>query len=251
MKQYEAVIRVMEESGGYATLGYLYSETLKVPDCNWKTKTPFASIRRIVQDERFFFKIKPGLWALKEWRERLPEELVPTEGQKKREVEKYNHTYFQGLLVEIGNLKNMETYVPPQDKNRKFLERKLGDLSTIEKIYTFGYDNITKRARTIDVIWFNNRKMPDSLFEVEYSTNFQNSLLKFVELQDFNSRMYIVSDVARKREFEGKIGLDAFLPIRDRVGFMDYDRLSVWHAKMWELVMVEGSIYKVFNRPNE
>ena len=57
----------------------------------------------------------------------------------------------------------------------------------MDKIHSFSHDNITRKAKTIDVIWFNNRKMPDSLFEVEYSTNFQNSLLKFVELQDFNS----------------------------------------------------------------
>ena len=162
MKQYEAVITVMKENGGYATLGHLYGCALKVHNCNWKTKTPFASIRRIVQDERFFFKIRPGLWALKEWRDRLPEELIPTEKQSKKETENYNHTYYQGLLVEIGNLKRMETYVPPQDKNRTFLERKLGDLSTMDKIHSFSHDNITRKAGTIDVIWFNNRKMPDS-----------------------------------------------------------------------------------------
>ena len=62
MKQYEQVIQVMRENGGFATLGFL-NHTLDVS--KWKTKTPFASIRRIVQVERFFFKIKPGLWALK------------------------------------------------------------------------------------------------------------------------------------------------------------------------------------------
>ena len=72
MKQYEAVIKVMESKGGYATLGSLYHEVLKIRECEWKTKTPFASIRRIVQDERFFFKIRPGLWALKTYREKLP-----------------------------------------------------------------------------------------------------------------------------------------------------------------------------------
>ncbi|MDA8325306.1 MAG: hypothetical protein M0033_03715, partial [Nitrospiraceae bacterium] len=65
MKQHEAVIKVMEDNGGYATLGLLYQGVPKIEECAWKTKTPFASIRRIVQDDRFFFKIKPGLWALK------------------------------------------------------------------------------------------------------------------------------------------------------------------------------------------
>ena len=61
MKQHEAVIKVMENNGGFSTLGFLYQNVLKIPDVEWKTKTPFASMRRIVQDERFFFKIKPGL----------------------------------------------------------------------------------------------------------------------------------------------------------------------------------------------
>lgn len=70
MKQYEAVIEIMEENGGFATLGFL-NQNVDVSD--WKTKTPFASIRRIVQDERFFFKIRPGLWALKAYKNKLPE----------------------------------------------------------------------------------------------------------------------------------------------------------------------------------
>jgi len=79
MKQHEAVIKVMEQNGGFATLGYLNQKVLKVSDVEWKTKTPFASIRRIVQDERFFFKIKPGLWALLSHKNKLPQDIFPTE----------------------------------------------------------------------------------------------------------------------------------------------------------------------------
>ena len=53
MKQHEAVIRVMKDYGGYATLGQLNQNVFRIKECEWKTKTPFASIRRIVQDERF------------------------------------------------------------------------------------------------------------------------------------------------------------------------------------------------------
>ena len=103
MKQYEAVIKVMEKNGGYATLGFLNQHVLKVDGCKWATKTPFASIRRIVQDERFFFKIQPGLWALKSQRDKLPPEIFPEKGQGKAKKEEYSHTYYQGLLVEVGN----------------------------------------------------------------------------------------------------------------------------------------------------
>jgi len=52
MKQYEAVIKVMEEKGGYATLGLLYQEVLNVPGVICKIKTPFASTCHIVQDDK-------------------------------------------------------------------------------------------------------------------------------------------------------------------------------------------------------
>lgn len=51
MKQYEQVIDVMRKRGGYATLGYLNQN---VDVSKWGTRTPYASIRRIVQDDRFF-----------------------------------------------------------------------------------------------------------------------------------------------------------------------------------------------------
>lgn len=52
MKQYEAVIETLDKLGGVATLGELNREVFKISDCEWKTKTPFASIRRIVQQTK-------------------------------------------------------------------------------------------------------------------------------------------------------------------------------------------------------
>jgi hypothetical protein len=103
MKQYEAVIKVMEENGGYATLSYLYEKVPKVPDVIWKTKTPFASIRRIVQDERFFSKIKPCLWALKSYKNKLPEEIISLikEDKEIKKEGKFTHYYYQELIVKI------------------------------------------------------------------------------------------------------------------------------------------------------
>lgn len=242
MKQHEAVIKTMEQNGGFATLGYLNQEVLKVPGVEWKTKTPFASIRRIVQDERFFFKIKPGLWALRSHRDKLPPEIFPTNIVSKSEQEVFNHSYYQGLLVEIGSLKKYETFVPGQDKNKKFLGKTLGEVSSQENFYQFGYDHIVRKAKTVDVCWFNVRKMPSVLFEVEHSTDIQNSLLKFVELQDYNANFFIVADMARKEEYLGKLGLNAFVPIKSRVQFMDYNKLSDWHTKTFEIVSVENNL---------
>jgi len=232
MKQYEQIINVMQENGGYATLGFLNQN---VDISIWNTKTPFATIRRIVQDERFFFKIKPGLWALKEFENIILNKFQIQNKIKTEDNDKFNHSYYQGLLIEIGNLKGFKTHVPAQDKNKKFLEKPLGEISNIDKMLDFSYPEIVNRAKTIDVIWFNDRKMPYSFFEVEHSTNIQNSLLKFRDLQDFYSSFYIVGSIKRKKEFENKINYGAFKIIQERVRFIDYDFVSNLHAKSFEL----------------
>lgn len=242
MKQHEAVIKVMRQNNGFATLGYLYQEVLKVPDVEWKTKTPFASIRRIVQDERFFFKIRPGLWALNSHKNKLPPEIFPTKDQSIKKQEEFNHTYYQGLLVEIGNLKRFQTFIPNQDKNKIYLGKRLCEITTVGELYKFAYDNILQKARTVDVTWFNTRKMPSMLFEVEHSTDIQSSLLKFLELQDFYVKFYVVADEVREREFEAKLSLSAFTPIQKRIQFMSYIQLSDWHTKTYEITSLENSL---------
>lgn len=235
MKQYEQVINVMRKNDGYATLGFL---NRNVDTSNWKTKTPYASIRRIVQNNRFFFKIKPGLWALNEYRDDILIKFSLHKQNSKEEKEAFTHSYFQGLLIEIGNFKGYITYVPPQDKNKLFLENRLKEITKTTTILDFTYANILNRAKTVDVIWFNERNMPNSFFEVEHSTDIQNSLLKFYDLQDFYSKFYIVSSKNRKREFENKITRNIFKEIQNRVNFINYEYISNLHTKATELLRI-------------
>lgn len=239
MKQHEAVIQVMQENGGYATLGYLYANVLQVPDVVWNTKTPFATMRRIVQDPKYFFKIRPGLWALKGWEKKIPFEIMAEGKTESKAHQEFDHTYYQGLLVEIGNVKKFQTFVPNQDKNRKYLASPLGAVATVKNIYPFTYPSILQRAQTIDVTWFNPRKMPNAFFEVEHSTDIYNSLLKFVDLQDFNAEFRIVADKARQREFDTKLAFAAFEPILRRVKFYSYDYVSELHSKTFEMAELE------------
>src|SRR4030042_2579017 len=242
MKQHEAVIKVMEENGGYATLGYLNQNVLKVENCEWKTKTPFASIRRIVQDERYFFNIRPGLWALKSFKNKLPSHIFAPLDQPDEKQLEYTHSYFQGLLVEIGNLKEYKTFVPKQDKNKIYLNKKLSEITTISDIYEFSYEYIVRKAKTIDVIWFNERSMPTSFFEIEHSTNISDSLLKFVELQDFYTNLWVIADEVRRREFVAKLSLQAFSPIRGRVDFRSYDKVAGLHSHLCALKIIETKL---------
>ena len=225
----------MEKLGGIATLGQLNQEVMKISDCEWKTKTPFASIRRIVQQTNGIYKIKPGLWALESHRKDLESKgfLVETEKNKNsEEIKQFNHYYYQGLLLNIGNLRGKNTFVPNQDKNRYFTNETLGQIRTLQELPKFSYETLIQRSSTIDVIWFNKRNMPDSFFEVEHSTDIQNSLLKFDDLIDFSARMYIVADLARKDEYEKKIKYSAFTELvqNNRVRFLSYNELEKYYT---------------------
>lgn len=230
MKQNQAVILALEKLGGIATLGQLNQETMQIKDVVWKSKTPFANIRRIVQLDKAIYKIKPGLYGLLKYKNRNEANgfIVETDKNKNsKEVVDFNHSYYQGLLIIIGNLKGMNTFVPNQDKNKKFIDKSLGELRTLNIIPPFSYTNFVQRSATIDVIWFNDRNMPHSFFEVEHSTDIQNSLLKFNDLQDFYSRMVIVADIIRKEEYNSKIKYSSFknLAKNERIAFCDYNSL--------------------------
>ncbi len=231
MKQYEAVIETLDKLGGVATLAELNKEVFKIKDCEWKTKTPFASIRRIVQLTKGIYKIKPGLYGLEKYRKQIEDKGILVETEKNKDsdaVRTFNHTYYQGILLIIGKYRDMRTFIPNQDKNKRFYDgQRLQELSTLDELPPYSYPQTIKRSSTIDTIWFNKRDMPHSFFEIEHSTDIQNSLLKFNDLQDFYVRMAIVADIKRKPEFEAKMSFHAFddLRLNKRVSFLSYDAL--------------------------
>ena len=145
MKQKYYVIDAMRANGGYATLQQL---NMLVDFSTWKTKTPEASIRRIVQENDEFFRIQPGLWALREYENEVNNKFNIIKSNVES-VSQFTHSYYQGIIVEIGNIKKLGTYVPPQDKNKLFLEKKLSDIITVHDIYKFTYDDIIRNEKCL------------------------------------------------------------------------------------------------------
>ena len=104
-------------------------------------------------------------------------------------------------------------------------------MDTIE-LPDFTYEELKRKARTVDVVWFNERKMPSAFYEVEHTTDIKNSLSKFYELQDFHAGFYIVADSCRKEEFEDKIHVSMFDSIQSRVSFLDYQRVAIMYESL-------------------
>jgi len=231
MTQAQAVIETIDKLGGIATLNQINQHIFEIEDCVWKTKTPFASVRRIVQQTAGIYKIKPGLYALETYRKQLEQDGIMVQTEKNKETEEvkaFNHSYYQGLLLEIGKMRHLDTFVPNQDKNKKFIKTPLGEIRTLQVIPQYSYSDLVERSSTIDVIWFNNHKMPHSFYEIEHTTDIQNSLLKFNDLKDFSARMVIVADEKRYAEFDSKMNYAAFNTLREnkRVAFLSYESLD-------------------------
>ena len=220
------VIDALSRQGNVATLTQLYYAT---DISSWKTKTPFASIRRILQTNAEFFKIQPGLWGLSDYKKEILEKFSIKNNRISGSNE-FTHTYYQGIIAEIGNSRNFKTFVPAQDKNRLFVNRKLSEVATTDKC-DFTYPEIVRFAKTVDVIWFNERNLPNSFFEVEHSTDFKNSINKFYELQDFRAKFWIAGKEERRRQFEDVINASIYCPIKKLVSFVDYENLVKQYEK--------------------
>ena len=242
MKQPAQVIVALERLGGCATLKHLYEETFSGNAPTWETKTPFASIRRIVQQSHAIKKLKPGLYCLKENYDKFAYLATdaPSAGKNKPD----QHGYYQGLLLELGRMRGYGTYVPAQDRKRFARPggKRLGDLCDKPELPKFGYPELMRHAKTIDVIWFNERQMPASLFEVEYTTNFLRSLEKFSTLRDYTADMYIVSDIRKLDIFESKKRGPAFSDMTKRINFWSFDKLGRFYEAESAKAAAEKSI---------
>ena len=235
MTQKQQVIETMRNNGGYATFQQLNH---LLDFSTWKTKTPQASVRQIVQIHKEFFRIKPGLWALTDCKESVLKKFEIQENDKDSE-EMFSHTYYQGMIVELGNMHNYRTFVPNQDKNRLFLEKKLSEIATEKELPPFTTYDLINRAKTVDVIWFNERTMPCRFYEVEHSTNISNSLDKFYELQDYRADFYIVADESRHKQFDSLMERSMYRSIVKYVKFFNYDNLALQYERECSLVGLE------------
>jgi hypothetical protein len=223
--QSDDVERALVELGGYATLADLYK---RIPIQSWGTKTPFATVRRILQMDPRFFRIRPGLWGLRAQRNSILDSLQIAETAPEEQQQAFDHTYYQGLALMIGRLRGYEVFAPKPDRGKPFLGEPLGARVSLQEFPSFTYDSLCQRAQTVDVIWFHRREarlFPNTFFEIEHTTDFNSALIKFTEFQDFRIRFYIVARKERQGEFQKRITASAFDAIRSWVRFVDYETL--------------------------
>lgn len=222
----EAIEQIMLHNGYLASLQHIYREFPKYRGLTGKT--PFNTIQERVQRDKKFTRIGLGLYALTGFLDKIPKEEEP---KKEKEKIEYQHTRIQGMLLEIGELQQYGTYT--YDKNKTFDGKALCLIASIKECPEFTYPNIIQQSvKFIDVIWFNKRKFPASVYEVENSTDFRSALIKFFELQDFTTKFFVVSPEARRQKFYTEIKKRAFEPIVNRCQFRAYEEVEQYYQSL-------------------
>ncbi|OGY51690.1 MAG: hypothetical protein A3J59_00230 [Candidatus Buchananbacteria bacterium RIFCSPHIGHO2_02_FULL_56_16] len=218
----EAIEQVMKNNGYYAPLKLIYKKFEKYR--KFSGLTPLKTIQERVQRDKRFTRIGLGVYALTEHLDELPQVITP-----KTTSEKTNqrHSAIQGMIIEIGNMEGFDTYTP--DRSKMFANKKLGNIATIKEFPLFTYEKITHSVKFVDVAWFNERGFPEKIFEVEDSTDFRGSLVKFAELQDFNTSFNLVASVERKTKYDREVSKMAFINIVSRCHFVNYADIEEYY----------------------
>ena len=215
----------MLKNGYFAPLKLIYKEIWNYKDKSEIVgKTPDMTIQERVQRDKRFTRIGLGVYALTDYIDRLPKTEIPKTKQAEKERK---HARIQGMLLEIGNHQKDISDTYTNDKKWIFENKTLGSLATIQKVPLFTFQNIIDDSISfVDVIWFNQRQFPQVIFEVEHSTDFRDAFIKFMELQDFQTRFYCVSDIGRREIFEKEKSKAAFSAINNRVNFLTYEQVE-------------------------
>lgn len=240
--QSEYVVDLMRKNGGYLSLGEIYKEVEKEKSGLFDMNCFKTNIRYFIQREKKrYFRIKPGLWALIEYKDILPEEIKNQIEEGASYYDKVtDHSEIQANLISMGKALHFETYIFTQDNTRTYSDGfRLHNIVDTNLMPQFTYEDIIEKLKTIDVIWFDNSveieskryKYPRVVFEVETTTDFKKSLDKFKLLKMFNMQyMYIVSYEEREKQFD-KIILDSrYDDIRGKVKFLQLEDVESFHG---------------------
>lgn len=136
------------------------------------------------------------------------------------------HGAVQGMLLEIGNYLGYLTYT--SDKNRSFDGKPLSSLCGLQRVPEFTYEEIVRITSLRDVVWFSNSQhpFPKYVYDVENTTDFDNSMHQMYRLRETTARFVLVADTKKQKLFEQKIRSEPFVQIASRYAFRSYEQVA-------------------------
>lgn len=221
----------MIDNSGSASLAFLYENAYrykKLPTGDWQ-KTLRGVLYRDVKKGRFI-KVGLGVYALPDFStQNSAYSAAIEEGNPQDFITKSQdpHSTIEGMLIELGNFHDFLTYTC--DKNKTFDGKSLSSIEGLQEIPNFTYDELVKGAKRIDVIWFSKKAkhiFPKYFYEVEHSTDFTSSMLKMLQLKEFDARFILASWEIRKKVFEERINQEPFDQVKNKFSFRSFELIS-------------------------
>jgi hypothetical protein len=184
-----------------------------------------ATVRRTLQQYSIFYQESKGsgIWFLRE--EKPIEEFHPEKNQIPR------HEDVQGMLLELGNVYGYETTIPVYDRKKNFLNKKLGEIVTLNEFPKFSYPKVVKISSLIDVMWFlgetDGQWIPKYAFEVEHTTDVTKGLGRLSDLYKSGQRvkLFVILPEEKKKKFDNEIDRGLFSSIKEECHVRTYPSL--------------------------
>ena len=223
-----ALISLMDDNGGIASWKYIYDNiesyypNIKAPR-DWQ-----AALRGVLYRElrlgQHFKRIGLGVFALLNYQEKEVIEDIKADAVR-------THSYIEGLLVELGNYENYDTYCA--DRNAVFQSNvRIDQLTTLDEFPSFTYPEIVQSAKRIDVVWFNKEgyKYPKRAIEVVNSIGtLEQSLNRMYQLKEFRTEFLVVSPKKFSNRIDRKLLQEPYLIHKERFSVIPYENVIDYH----------------------
>ena len=166
-------------------------------------------------------------------------EIQPPLEKFATEEEESLHSQAQNALIKLGRITGCSVWIAPNDRNRPFRGKILGD-ECLKQLPNLGLsEEATRRISLIDIIWI-KQNAPVCAFEVETTTSVYSGLLRMSDLLSvvpaLNVKLYIVAP----KERQDRVKAELTRPTFQRIGLNDFCKFIPTEELNSLLSRVEG-----------
>jgi hypothetical protein len=137
------------------------------------------------------------------------------------EEEESIHSQAQSALTELGRITGCSVWIAPNDRNRSFRGKTLGE-ECLRQLPNLGLsEEATRRISLIDIIWI-KQNAPVCAFEVETTTSIYSGLLRMSDLLSVVPALNVKLFIVAPRERQGRVKAELTQPTFQKIGLNDF-----------------------------
>lgn len=179
--------------------------------------------------------------AIKKKRKAISEtkEIQPPLETFATEEEESLHSQAQNALIRLGRITGCNVWIAPNDRNRLFRGKILGD-ECLKQLPNLGLnEEATRRISLIDIIWI-KQNAPVCAFEVETTTSVYSGLLRMSDLLSVVPALIVKLYIVAPKERQDKVKAELTRPTFQKIGLNDFCKFIPIEELKTLLSRVEG-----------